>query len=450
MQTTVEETDKHIVKLTVEIPAERLGKDLDRTYRRVAQQVRVPGFRKGKVPRRIIDTQIGRDTVLSEFLEETVPSYYREAVRDNDLAPISEPDISLEQVEEGKPLIFTATMEVRPRLKLEERDYKGLEVRRPSTEVAESEVDEMIDGLRERFAELETAAHPARKGDYVVIDLRATIHDQEVPEATRPDYLYEVGSEGFTGKLDEELEGKRAGEILRFNAVLDERFGERSGQEVSFQVLVKEVKGKKLPAADDAFAKTASEFDTLDELKESLREQIAVNKERNADAEVRDLVLQKLVDSLDLDLPDTLVDEETEHRVQHARERAERAGIRLEQLLEAQGLDELRFRSDARAHALRAIKADLVLESVARNEELEVTAEELGREVASLATALGREPKEVAKTLEASGQVVALASDIIRSKALDLLVEQAEITSEGEGRASASAVAEAEEASEPP
>jgi trigger factor len=444
MQTTVEETDKHTVKLTVEVPADRFGKDLDRTYHKVAQQVRIPGFRKGKVPRRIIDAQLGREAVLGEFLEDAVPEYYREALRDNELAPITDPDIELEQVEEGKDLVFTATVAIRPRLKLEERDYKGLRVERPSADVTDAEVDEMVDRLRERFAELEPVAHPVRRGDYVVIDLRATVHDQEVPEATRPDYLYEVGAGEFTGKLDEELDGTRAGEILKFNATLDERFGERAGQEVSFQVLVKEVKAKKLPDADDGFAKTASEFDTLEELRKGLREQIEANKERAAEAEIRDRVLQTLVDTVDVELPDALVDEETEHRVQHARERAERAGMTLEQLLEAQGFDELRFRADARAHALRAIKADLVLEAVARSEGLEVTAEDLGREISSLAAALGRDPKEVATTLERSGQVVTLAGDIIRSKALDLIVEHAEV----EGRQTGAV--EAEEPSEPP
>jgi trigger factor len=430
MQTTVQETDLHKVKLTVEVEPERFGKDLDRAYRKVAQDVRIPGFRKGKVPRQIIDTQIGKEAVLGEFLEDSVPEYYREALRENDLAPIAEPDIDLEQVEEGKPLVFSATVEVRPRLRLEEGDYKGLKVQRPSVEVADREVDELLDSLRERFAELETVQRPAAKGDYVVIDLRATVHDEEVPEATRPDFLYEVGAGEFTGKLDDELEGTRAGEILKFNAPLDERFGERSGQEVSFSVLVKEVKGKRLPSADDDFAKTASEFDTLDELKQALREQLEKNKERAAEAEVRDRVLQVLIDATTVDLPETLIDDETEHRVRHAQERAEQLGITLDQLLQLQGIDEPRFRADARAHATRAIVADLALEGVARSEDLQVTAEEIGQEIGRLAQALGREPKEVAKSLDRSGQVVALAGDIIRSKALDVLVEHADVTPE--------------------
>ncbi len=431
MQTTVEETDKHIVKLTVEVEPERFGRDLERAYRKVAQEVRVPGFRKGKAPRAVIDAQVGREAVLGEFLEDAVPEYYREALREHELAPIAQPEIDLQQLEEGKPFVFSATVEIRPRLQLEERDYKGLRVERPSVEVGDEEVDRMLDSLRERFAELEPVQRPARTGDYVVIDLRASVHDQEVPEATRPDFLYEVGAGEFTGKLDQELEGKRAGEILRFNATLDERFGERSGQEVSFQVLVKEVKGKRLPELDDGFAKIASEFDTLEELRGALREQLAANKERAADAEVRDRVLRALVEATEVDLPETLVEEETEHRMQHADERAQQLGLPLARVLELQGTDELRFRAEAREHATRAIVADLVLEAVARREGIQVTTEELAEEIGKLAASIGREPKEVAASLERTGQVVALAGDIIRSKALDVLVEHADVTPEG-------------------
>jgi trigger factor len=430
MQTTLESTDKHKVKLTVEVEPERFGRDLERAYRKVAEQVKIPGFRKGKAPRPIIDAQVGRDVVLTEFLEEAVPRYYREALREHELAPIAQPDIDLEQLEEGKPFVFTATVEIRPRLQLTEADYKGIRVERPSTQVSEEEVERFLDVLRERFAELETVQRPAATGDYVLIDLRATIHDEEVPEATRSDFLYEVGAGEFTGTLDAQLVGKRAGEILKFNATLDDRFGERAGQEVTFQVLLKEVRGKKLPAADDEFAKTASEFDTIEELRAALREQLAANKEREADAEVRDRVLRALVEATEVDLPETLVEEETEHRVHHARERAEQLGLPLERLLELQGTDELRFRAEAREHAVRAITADLVLEAVARAEGIQVTAEELAQEIGRLAQALGRDPREVAQTLEQGGQVVALAGDIIRSKALDVLVEHAEIVPE--------------------
>jgi trigger factor len=424
MQSTVEETEKHTVKLSVEVPPEEFGADLDRAYRKIAGQVRIPGFRKGKVPRRIIDAE--------EFVQDSVPSYYRAALQEHELAPIADPDISLDQLEEGKPLLFTATVEIRPRITLE--DYKGIKVERPPVVVGEREIDEMVDRMRERFAELEVVGRPARSGDYVLADIRASVHAEEVPEATRLDYLYEVGSGEFGEELDKELEGKHKGEILKLNAKLPERFGDRASEEVSFSVLIKEVKGKVLPAADDEFAKTASEFDTMDEFRADLREKLQEAKQREADAEVRDLVLQKLIDRVDVELPEALVDDETEHRVQSAKNRAERAGVSLDDALAAQGWDELRFRGDARAHAVRAIKADLVLESVARSEGLEVTAEELGEEIGQLAVALGRDAKELARTLDRNGQVVALAGDIIRSKALDVLVENAEIVSQAESQ----------------
>ena len=198
---------------------------------------------------------------------------------------------------------------------------------------------------------------------------------------------------------------------------------------------MKEVKGKNLPDADDELAKTASEFDTLEELRADLAKTIEASKERQSDALVRDRVLQTLVDRVDVDLPETLVDEETERRVQDAEQRAQQMGLTLDQLLEAQGWDMARLREDASEHALRGIKADLVLEAVARQEDLQVSAEEIGREIGILAAQLGREPKEIAATLERNGQVVTLAGDIIRSKALDLLVEHADITTEGESAA---------------
>ncbi len=425
MQSTLEETGKHTVRLTVEIAPEEFGRDLDRAYRHVAEEVKVPGFRKGKIPKRVLDVQVGKGHVLEHFLRDSLPVYYLAAVREHELAPISDPEFDLESVEDDKPLRFTATVEVRPRLDID--DYRGVRVDMPSTEVSEADVDEQIDRLRERFAELSVVSHPARRGDYVIADIRATVHGEEIAEVGGRDLLYEVGSEGLVPQLDTELDGKRAGEILKFNATLPEPFGDRAGQEVTFQVLVKEIKEKVLPKADDEFATTASEFDTIEELRADLRTRLAAVKEVSARAELRDLVLRELINRVQVDLPDSLVDAETERRVQSARERAERQGITLEQVLQAGDSDELRFRADARAHAVRALLADLVLEAVARREGLQVADEELDRDVRAIAEQMGRSPKEVRRLLERSGQITELAGDIIRSKALDLLVEHADV-----------------------
>jgi trigger factor len=431
MQTTVEATVPHTVKLTIEVPPEEFADDLDRTYRSIANQVKIPGFRKGKVPKQIIDTQIGREAVLDEFLSSSVPTYFRKAVGDEDLAPITDPDIDVQQLEPGKPFIFSATVEVRPRLSFEESDYTGIEVTKPSTEVADEDIDEWVDRLRERFSELEPVGRPAQQGDFITVDLTVMRGSEKVEQASREDYLYFVGSGEVGEKLDVELVGAKPGAILKVSDALPERFGEGlAGSTVEVTALVKDVKMRRLPEVDDDFAKTASEFDTMQQLRDDLRERLGEVREREATAAVRDLALQAMVDKVDVDLPESLVEEETEHRIRHAGERAERMGIGLEKLLEAQGWDEARLRADSREHAIRAIKSDLVLEGVARSASLEVTAEEIGAEIAVLAQAYGREPKAVAKDLERTGQVVTLAGDIIRSKALDLLAERADIRTE--------------------
>ncbi len=443
MQTTVERPEKHTVKLTVEVEPEDFAKDMDRAYRSIANQVKIPGFRKGKVPKQIIDAQVGHDVVMEEFLSSAVPSYFREAVREQDLAPIADPEIDLEQAEDGKPLIFTATVEVRPRLELP--DYSGVRIDKPDTSVSDQEVDDWVGRLRERFAELEPAERAATSDDYVVMDVRATHEGEEVEQLTRADYLHRVGSGEFGPVLDGELPGTKPGDIIEFDQALDSAAGApESAAPVHLRVLVKEVKTKKLPPLDDDLAKTASEFDTLDELRADLREKIHDLKERESVGILRDRVLDALVARTEVDLPETLVEHETEHRVTEATSRAERSGLTLAQVLETQGWDEDRFRADARDHAVRAITSDLVLEAVARAEEIEVTADEIGTEINALAQAYQREPKELAKQLDRSGQIVTLASDIIRTKALDLLVEQADIQTEasptdGEGEPMAEA-----------
>jgi trigger factor len=431
METTVETTDPHTVKLTIEVPEEEFGKDLDRTYRAIANQIKIPGFRKGKVPKQIIDTQIGQDAILDEFVHSSVPTYFRRAVADEDLAPITDPEIDVQQLEPGKPFVFSATVEVRPRLSFEEKDYTGIDVTKPSVEVSEQEIDDWLERLRERFAELEPVGRPVQDGDFVTVDLTVMKGGEKVEQASREDYLYFVGSGEVGEKLDVELVGAKPGAILKVSDALPERFGEElGGAAVDITVLVKDVKARKLPAVDDDFAKTASEFDTIQQLRDDLRERLTQVKEREADAALRDLVLQAMIDKVDVDLPESLVNEETDHRIRHAREQAERMGVGLEKMLELQGWDEARLREDSREHAIRAIKSDLVLEGIARNASLEVTAEEIGAEIAVLAQAYDRDPKAVAKDLERSGQVVTLAGDIIRTKALDLLVERADIDTE--------------------
>ena len=431
MQTTVENTDKHTVKLTIEVPSEQVDKDLDRTYRSIAREVKIPGFRPGKAPKPIIDAQVGREVVLEEFVHQSVPDYFRTAVTDEDLAPIGDPDVDVEQLEPGKSFIFTATVEVRPRLELTEAQYVGVKVTRPSTEPTEEEIDAWIERLQRQFSELEPVDRAAQETDLVTLSLSATRNGEALESLTREEYLYSVGSGEFGESLDAKILGTKPGDIIEFDEDLPaERFGEELAGPASFRALVKDIKALRLPEADDAFASTASEFDTLAELREDLREKLREVKARDADGVVRDRVLQALVDDVDVELPDSLIEDETAHRIRHAEQQAGRYGLTLDQMLEIQGWDRERLEQDSRDHALRAIMSDLVLEGVARAEKLEVSAEEIGAQIGQMAEAYDRDPKELAKQLDRSGQIVTLAGDIIRSKALDILVERADISEE--------------------
>jgi len=437
MQTTVERTAEHTVKLTIEVPSDQFDKDLDKTYRAIAREVKIPGFRPGKAPKPIIDAQVGHDVVLEEFVNASVPTYFRTAVSDEDLAPIGDPEVDVEQLEPGKPFIFTAIVEVRPRLELSEDDYKGVHATRPSTEVSDEEVDSWIERLRRQFAELEPVERAALDGDFVTVNITVTKGGTEVERLTRE------------ARLDAELSGTKPGDILRFDDTLEaDRVGEDLAGLASFQVLVKDVKALKLPDTDDAFAKTASEFDTMDALRADLREKVREVKEREVEGVIRDRVLQAMVDTVDVDLPDSLIEDETTHRVHHAEENAGRYGLTLDQMLEIQGWDRDRLHDDSRDHAVRAIKADLVLEAVARSEGIEVTADELGAEIGSLAQAYDRDPKELAKQLDRTGQIVTLAGDIIRTKALDILVRDADIADESPEAVNATPAEPAEEPKE--
>jgi trigger factor len=431
MQTIVENTDKHTVKLTIEVPPDQVDKDLASTYRAIAREVKIPGFRPGKAPKPIIDAQVGRDVVLEEFVHQSVPSYFREAVTDEDLAPIGDPEVDVEQLEPGKSFIFTATVEVRPRLTFTKEQYEGVRVDKPSTEPTEADVDAYVERLQRQFSELEPVERAAIDEDLVTVSQTVTRDGEQLDALTRDEYLYAIGSQEFGEVMDGKLTGTKPGDIVEFDEDLPaDRFGEGLAGPAHFRVLVKDVKALRLPEADDAFAQTASEFDTLEELRADLHEKLREVKEREAEGVIRDRALQAMVDTIEVDLPESLIDDETTHRVNHAEQNAARYGLTLDQMLELQGWDRDRLQEDSRDHAVRAIKADLVLEGVARAEALEVTAEEIGVQIGQMAQAYDQDPKDLAKRLDRSGQIVTLAGDIIRSKALDILVERADITDE--------------------
>ena len=432
LQTTTEQLEKDRVKLRVEVPEAALKPAMDAAYRKWANEIRIPGFRKGKVPRQMIDARVGAETVREEALREALPQLYREAMQAEDLEAIAPPEIDVVEFEAGSPIVFEATVDVRPEIQLP--DLGALEVEAPPSEVTDEDLDEQIERLRDRFAELEPVGRHAQRGDHVLIDLKGYQNDELVEGLTAPDFLYEVGSHTGPAKLDEELEGTRPGEILKFTDQVhihrdDEPHHDHSStEEVSFTVLVKEVKAKKLPTVDDDFAKTVGEFESLDDLREDLRARLATVKERMSEDELRNRALTALVDASDLEPPEKLVESEFEHRLQHLEEDLKRAGMTLDSYGSQVQLTELEIRRDLREQAARSVKAELLLEEIARQQSIDVSEEELGREISLAAAQAQRDPKEVAQNLVDSGRVGAVAADIMRRKALDYVVRTVNVT----------------------
>jgi trigger factor len=425
VRSTLETVEPTKVRINVVVEPDELGPAIDRTARRLSREVRVPGFRKGKVPRQVIEARIGRDALLAEAIEqEAVPEFYAKAIEELGVRPLSRAQVEPPDYTDGEPLSFSATIEVMPDLDLP--PYRGIEVERPSLEVTDEHVDAQLERLRERFAQLEVIGRPLAKGDFAQIDLRATHHTEEIPELTRTDFLYEVGSGTVVPELDNELEDKRKGDILRFNATLPEEAGEGlAGREVTFQVLVKEAKAKVLPKLDDDFAQEASEFDTLEELRADLRQRLEGAAEAQRASELETRVLQAYLDQAEVPLPESMVHDELHYRANRFAQQLTMMGTNLDQYLQALGQTAADVEADLRAQSERAVRAQLVLEAIAQAEGFEATEEEIEAELRRQAQRVGRDPEEVRRAL-ADGRIGVIAGDILRSKALAYMVEHAE------------------------
>jgi trigger factor len=429
MKSSVVQEGPTKVRFSIEATPEELEPAVDRAFAKLASEVKVPGFRKGKVPRQVLEARLGADQIREATIREAVPELFSKAVQESDVAPITLPEIEVTSFEEGSDLIFDAVVEVKPEITLP--DFSSISVERPSAEVSDTEVSEQLDRLRDRFATLETVARPARRSDYALIDLNGYQHDAKIDEASAADLLYEIGSQRFVPELDQELDGTRAGDILKFNATLPETYpGKFGGQEISFQVLVKEVRQKNVPASDDEFAKTASEFDTLEELKADLRSKIGEVKRVTSEAELRNRVLEKVVADTGVVVPDAMLNDEMRYRLSRFVDQLRRAGITIQNYIEQTGQTEEQIESDLRAQAERNVAAQMILEEVGKREGLSASDDEVAGELNDHAQASGAEPDELRKQLESSGRMGALSADIIRRKALDLIVERADIKDE--------------------
>ena len=425
MKTDVENLSPTRVRLTIEVPFEELKANLDKAYREVARQVRVPGFRPGHVPPRVIDVRIGRGVVLEQAVNDAVPELYSRAVAEHDVVPISQPEVEVTRLDDGKELAFTAEVDVRPSFDLPDHE---LLVTVENADVDADQVEEYLGSLRERFASLRTVDRPAQSGDFVSIDLAATVDGTAVDDAQTTGYSYEVGSESMLDGLDTALSGMTAGESKTFSAEL--AGGSAAGKLADVQVTVNSVKVKDLPELDDEFAQSASEFDTIGELRASTRRQLEAVRKAGQAGQARQRLLDALVSELDIPLPEKVVEAEVEQRRHNISDQLSRAGLTMQAYLESANTTQAKLEQDFRADAERSVKAGFILDKVAAQEDIKVTAEELSAYVTEQAYRMGVAPDQLAQQLSDSGQLQAVAADVLRGNALGWLAARARVVDE--------------------
>ncbi len=422
MKAVVEPLEGNKVKLSVEVDEQEFEKAVDAAVRKIAREVKVPGFRPGKAPRRLIEARLGPGVARQEALRESLPEFYAKALRETEVDPIAAPEIDITSGEQDGPVSFDAVVEVRPQVVLV--GYGGLRISIPSPLADESEVDRHIDRLREQSAELRSVERPAASGDNVFIDIKGEREGETVAGLTTDDYLYEVGSGIVVPELDEQLTGAKTGDILSFTATIDE------GSPVTFQVLVKDVKEKVLPELTDEWASEASEFDTVEQLRADILQRVSSGRRLQATLAVQEESIKALVELVEDEVPDPMVRPEMERRVAELARRLESRGATLAQYMEISGESEEEFVAGLRQEAVAAVKADLALRALADAEGLEATDEEVDKEIERLAERMSRKPAEVRRELERQDAIATVRSDVRKAKALEWLVDQVEIVDE--------------------
>ena len=424
MKSAVEAVSPTRAKLTVEVPFEELKPSLDAAYKAIAQQINVPGFRRGKVPPMVIDKQVGRGAVLDQAINEALPKVYADAMRENELEPLAQPEIELTKLEDGDVVEFTAEVDVKPKVELPE--YTGLEASVEDLEVTDEDVEEQLGALRERFGTLSDVERAAGENDFVTIDLKAMKDGEVLEGAEITGQSYQVGRGGMIDGLDEALAGMSAGEEKTFTSALVG--GDMVGEEVEVQVTVHQVQEQELPEVDDEFAQLASEFDTVEELRVDVRDRLGNGKRLEQAAAARDAVLEALLDKISVPLPETLVTDELNARRQNVEQQLAMAGITMEKYLEDEGQTAEEFEAELDRRVRDAVAAQFVLDEIAKKEELGVDQQELSQHLVRRAQQSGQDPQSFANHMFEHNHIPELVQEILRGKALAILVESATVT----------------------
>ena len=424
MKSTVEKLSPTRVRINVEVPFTELQPDFDRAYKELAKQVRLPGFRPGKAPAKLLEARIGKEAMLDQVVGEAVPGRYTEAVTSSDVQPLGQPEIEITNKEYGQDLTFTAEVDVRPEIELP--DLKGLKITVDPIEVTDEEVDTELQNLRARFGTLKGVERAAENGDFASIDLSATVDGEDVPEAKTEGLSHEVGSGQLIEGLDDAIVGLKEGETRVFTTTL--AAGDHAGQEAQVTVTVKSVKERELPEPDDEFAQLASEFDTIDELKNSLTEQVQRVKRVQQAEQIRDKALEVLLEQVDVPLPENIVQAQVDDTLHNAINGLEHDEKRFEEALEAQGSSREEFDADSRTNAEKAVKTQLLMDTIADKLDIQVGQNDLTERLVLMSRQYGLEPQQLLQYLQENNQLPAMFADVRRGLTVAAVVHGGTVT----------------------
>ncbi|MEU1945796.1 trigger factor [Streptomyces sp. NPDC020125] len=424
MKSAVENLNPTRVRLTVEVPFEELKPSLDAAYKKINQQVTVPGFRKGKIPARIIDQRFGRGAVLEEAVNEALPKFYTDAVNEGELNPLGQPEVDITELKDNELLTFTAEVDIRPTIEIP--DYSGIEVTVDAVEVSDEDLDKSVEQLRERFATTSPVERAAAEGDIVVIDLEAKVEGEVLEDGVATGVTYTIGSGELLDGIDEAVTGLEAGGEATFTSEL--KGGSAQGKEAEVSVKVSEVKARELPELDDDFAQLASEFDTLEELRADSRMRLERSKKFEQATQAQEKVLDALLELVEVPIPEKLLEEEIntrKHNLEH--HQLGQMGLNLESYLQMQDKTAEEFDAELKEQAEKGIRTQFVLDELVNKEQLSVGQEELTEHLMRRAQSSGMSPDQFAQAVVEGGQVPMLVGEVARGKALAVVVEAAKV-----------------------
>ena len=427
MKATLKNVDQHVVELTIEVPAADVAAGIKAAVKRIASQVNVPGFRKGKAPRNVIEMNYGKEAVLNEAYDFLVNQNYTAALQENEIVPVSQPEIEQVQFEEGKDLIFKATVTKRPDVKL--GDYKGLDAKKEEAKVTDEQIQDQLKNIAEQQAEMVVADKDAKveTGDFAVIDFKGTVDGKAFDGGEGKSYPLQIGSGNFIPGFEDQLVGAKAGDDVTVKVTFPEDYfvADLAGKEAEFATHIHDIKRKQLPELNDEFAKANSSYETIAELKADLRKKMEEDAERRAVDAYNGELIKTAVENAEVDIPEVMVADRVEQMIQELAMSMEGRGLKLEDYLKFSNKTVEELREEYKETAAENVRTDLVLDAIAVEEKIEVTPDDMNREIFMMAQNFGANPQEVWDIIAKEGRVSMLAGSVARKKGARFIVDNA-------------------------